>query len=231
MRMNRRTAGRLALFLFWLAGGAASCARRALAQPTDAGAASPSLPAAIAPPVRRSIWDHDLGDGFRRGTEHSGYGFGFGFGTHALGSKRHHDLALSAVRLGWMLTGPGAGDRSFRGNLELLGELWGGAQLRPRRRSVFGFTPLLRYNFATGGRWVPFVDAGGGGAYTNISAPDLSNGFQFNIQIGAGAHYFLRETSALTLQYRWLHLSNAGLNVPNSGLNSHLVFAGLEQFF
>jgi lipid A 3-O-deacylase len=229
--MNRRTAGRLALFLFWLAGGVASGARRALAQATDGGAASPPQPASVVQPERRGIWEGKLGDGFRRGIEHSGFGFGFGIGTHALGSKRHHDLALSMVRLGWMLTGPGAGDRWGRGNLELLGELWGGAQLHPRRRSVFGFTPLLRYNFATGGRWVPFVDGGVGGAYTNIGAPDLSNGFQFNIQLGAGAHYFLRGTSALTLQYRWLHLSNAGLNVPNSGLNTHLVFVGLEQFF
>jgi hypothetical protein len=30
---------------------------------------------------------------------------------------------------------------------------------------------------------------------------------------------------------RWFHLSNAGLNRANSGLNTQVVFAGLSRFF
>jgi lipid A 3-O-deacylase len=88
-----------------------------------------------------------------------------------------------------------------------------------------------RYHFATGSRWVPFVSAGVGVAYTNIAGRDLSNGFQFNLQAGAGTHYFLQEGLALTLESRWSHLSNAGLNRPNTGLNSQMVFAGLSRFY
>src|SRR5205823_14061440 len=142
-----------------------------------------------------------------------------------------HDLSLASVRFGWMLSRQGDPDRWRRGHLELIGELWGGVQSNGRRRTLVGLTPLLRYNFAAGGRWVPFVEGGVGIAYTNLAGRDLSDGFQFNPQAGVGTHYFLREDLALTLQYRWFHLSNAGLNRPNSGLNSQMVFAGVSRFY
>jgi lipid A 3-O-deacylase len=145
--------------------------------------------------------------------------------------KEHHDLALASARFGRMLGGPAAGNRWYHGNAELLGELWGGVQTHPRHRSLFGLTPLLRYHFATGSRWVPFVNAGVGLAYSNICGRDLSNGFQVNLQAGAGTHYFLREELALAPEYRWFHLSNAGLNRPNTGLNTQMLFAGLSRFF
>ena len=172
-----------------------------------------------------------MGSGLRRGTREAEYGLGVGFGGHGFGSKERHDLALTSLHFGQMLGGPSAENRWYRGNVELVGELWGGVQTHPRHRSLLGLTPLLRYNFATGSRWVPFVNAGVGLAYTNISGHDLSNGFQFNLQAGAGMHYFLREGLALALEFRWFHLSNAGLNRPNTGLNSQLVFAGLSRFF
>src|SRR5262249_55045181 len=153
---------------------------------------------------------------------------GIGLGAGAFGGKERHQLALGSVRFGRMFGGLEAENRWYRGNAELIGELWGGVQYRSRHRSLFGFTPLIRYNFATGSPWVPFVNGGVGVAYTNIGEPDLSNGFQFNVQVGAGAHYFFRDDTALTFQYRWFHLSNAGLNKPNTGLNSQVLFAGLE---
>ena len=37
--------------------------------------------------------------------------------------------------------------------------------------------------------------------------------------------------SALTLQYRALHLSNAGIQEPNHGVNAQMFYAGLTWFF
>jgi hypothetical protein len=90
---------------------------------------------------------------------------------------------------------------------------------------------MLRYNFVAAGRFVPFGDGGAGVSYTTIAGRDLSDGLQFNLLGGVGAHYFLRADMALTLQFRWLHLSNAGLNHPNSGLDSQTVVTGLSRFY
>jgi opacity protein-like surface antigen len=134
------------------------------------------------------------------------------------------------IRYGRVLGRQGQADRWQRAHLEWIGELWGGVQSNGRRRTVVGLTPLLRYHFSAGGRWVPFVDGGAGIAHTNIGGRDLSEGWQFNLQAGVGTQYFLRRDLALTLQYRWFHLSNAGLNEPNSGLNTHMAYVGLSRF-
>lgn len=42
----------------------------------------------------------------------------------------------------------------------------------------------------------------------------------------AGTQYFLREEAALALEYRWFRLSIAGLNRPNTGLDTPMLFAG-----
>jgi lipid A 3-O-deacylase len=180
---------------------------------------------------RSSVWIDGVGSGFRTGTVQTGFSAGPGWGSHAFGSKNRHDLALGTTRFGWVFSGIVGEKEWYRGSPELVGELWGGTQSYPTDRSLFGFTPILRYNFATGSRWMPFVDGGVGLAYTNILGRDLSTRFEFNVQVGAGAHYFLGERTALTLQYRWFHLSNAGIKGPNNGTNTQVLFGGLSRFF
>jgi lipid A 3-O-deacylase len=191
------------------------------ARTTAAGTARP----------RSSVWIDGIGSGFRTGTTQTGFSLGPGWGSHAFGSKNRHDLALATTRFGRVFTGIVGEKEWYRGSPELLGELWGGTQSYPTDRSLFGFTPIIRYNFATGSRWMPFVDGGVGLAYTNILGRDLSTRFEFNVQVGAGAHYFLGRRTALTVQYRWFHLSNAGIKEPNNGTNTQILLAGLSQFF
>jgi len=90
---------------------------------------------------------------------------------------------------------------------------------------------LFRYNFAVGHRLVPFVDLGGGVAATDIRNGDLSTTFEFNLQGGLGAHWFVRDNMALTLQYRFIHLSNAGIKYPNLGANTSTFLAGMTWWF
>jgi opacity protein-like surface antigen len=182
-------------------------------------------------PGGRGLWTTGVGSGYRKGARQAGLALGPGIGTHALGSKRRHDLALTAVQFGRVFSDVIGDGRWYRGNAELVYELFGGTQHEPADHTVMGLVPLLRYSFAPGGRWVPFVNGGVGLAYTTISNPDLNGGLQFNIQVGAGVHYFHQKDRALTLQYRWFHLSNAGIRRPNSGVNTHLVFAGMSWLF
>ncbi|MGH7866623.1 MAG: acyloxyacyl hydrolase, partial [Candidatus Dormibacteraceae bacterium] len=94
-----------------------------------------------------------------------------------------------------------------------------------------GLTPHLRYNFATGTRWVPFVDAGAGVTAMGISAPDVSGTFEFNLQASTGVRYFLRDNLALTSEVRYMHFSCGGLHSPNLGINTVAVLFGVSWFF
>ncbi len=188
-------------------------------------------PALKPSPSLENIWLDGIGSGFHKGLYQVGGTVGAGFGIRVFGTSVDHDLALASVNGGWVFTDVMASNKWYGGNLELLLELFGGEQFKPDRRYFIGLTPLIRYNFATGSRWVPFVDAGGGVSSTNIDGPDLTGNFQFNLQGGAGTHYFLSDRTALTVQYRWLHFSNAHTQLPNNGTNTQMFHVGVTWFF
>ena len=181
--------------------------------------------------AQSAIWANGVGNGFREDARLAGFSGAVGIGVTAFGGSEKHDMALVAGRYGKVLTGVLGGDSWYRGNLLLLGELFGGAQFNPGGAYVVGITPVLRYAFATGNRSIPFVDAGAGISLTDINGPDLSGNFQFNLQVGAGLHCFLRDDLALTVGYRWLHLSNAGIERPNLGVNTQVISVGVDWFF
>jgi opacity protein-like surface antigen len=178
-----------------------------------------------------SPWKGAVGDGFRKGAFEVGGAIGTGLGMQVLQSAEAHDFALSKIHFGWMFTDVLGGDRWYRGNLELMGELFAGAQYRPDIDYLVGALPVLRYNLATRSRWVPFVDGGAGISATSIRGTDLSTTFEYNLQGGGGSHYFVSDNVAVTLQYRWLHLSNAGIKFPNLGLNTSTIYLGVSWFF
>ena len=197
-------------------------------RPPWAQSGEPELKLNLAP---ETIWVDGVGSGFRKGTFQAGGMVGAGFGSRVLGTWLTHDLAQASVNFGWVFTNVVAPDKWYRGNPELLVELFGGAQFRPNDRYFVGLTPMIRYNFATGSRWVPFVEGGVGLSATNIDDVDLTGTFQFNVQVGTGIHYFLSDRTALTLQYRWLHFSNAGMHDPNHGTNTQMFLVGASWFF
>lgn len=188
-------------------------------------------PAARLSYERLSPWKGEVGDGFRVGTMEASASVGAGLGMPILFSETAHDWALTALDLGWIFTDVQGEGKWYRGNWELLGELFGGGQFRPDAAYFIGVTPLVRYNFTPGGRWVPFITMGAGATATDIRNGDLSTTFEFNLQAGGGLHWFIRDHWALTAQYRFIHLSNAGLKFPNLGLNTSTLLLGVSCFF
>lgn len=169
--------------------------------------------------------------GFRAGVQQAGFAVGAGIPAHQIGNTSSHNLVLSKIYYGWMLGGVKAQNKWYQGNWEVMEELLGGAQAYPSVRYVAGETTVLRYNFATGTRWVPFLDGGAGVLGTDIGRPDLGSVFEFNEQGGPGVNYFWRKNSALTFQYRYTHISNAGIKKPNEGVNEHMLYAGITWYF
>ena len=178
-----------------------------------------------------SIWQDSVGQGFRSTTHTFSVEAGTGVGIAAFGSTQAHDLALMSLSYGHML-GPVQGEGHwYRGNFEYRIELFGGAQYSPSSEWLVGLTPHLRYNFATGTRWIPFFDAGAGVTATGIKHPDLGGTFEFNLQPGVGMHWFVRDNLALTGEVKYLHMSCAGIDKPNLGLNDVIGWIGLTWFF
>jgi lipid A 3-O-deacylase len=181
-------------------------------------------------PAWGDIWRDGNGTGFNGHTWSVGTMVGAGPGLRVLGSTEHHGLAVANLNAAWIFP-EFARHSIFAGNLEFRGELFGGAQFTPETRYLTGLTFMARYDFATGRRWVPFVDIGAGPAGTDIGLPDLGGTFEFNVQLGFGTYYFIRKNTALSLEYRWFHISDAGITTVNNGSNTQMIEGGISRFF
>ena len=201
----------------------------ALGQTTNTDAVP--LDQALGKSSGESFWEGQPGQGFQSTVQTVGVEAGGVAGFAAFGSRQAHDLALMHISYGHMLGHVVGAGHWYRGNWELRGELFGGAEFRPSNQWLIGLTPHLRYNWATGTRFIPFIDGGAGVTATGIGPPDLSNTFEFNLQGALGVHWFAGEHIAVTAEARYLHLSCAGISHPNLGLNGVMGLVGLTYFF
>lgn len=88
---------------------------------------------------------------------------------------------------------------------------------------IIGLTPVFQYqlkNFA----YTPFVEMGGGPHLLSdirIENENKSTQFQFGSIFGLGV-----KRDAFEVSYRYLHISNAGIEMPNPGTDIHNLHIG-----
>ena len=177
------------------------------------------------------IWKNGVGEGFRSSAQSISLSAGATYGLAAFGSVQAHDLALISLTYGHMLSDLWGEGYWCRGNWEIRLEVFTGAQFSPSIEWLAGLTPHLRYNFATGSRFVPFIDGGTGVTGTGIGPPDLSGTFEFNLQACVGMQWFVKDDLAVTLEAHYTHWSCAGISHPNRGLNGVTGMLGLSCYF
>lgn len=80
-------------------------------------------------------------------------------------------------------------------------------------------------------KFQPYIKAGVGMVYMSLHTNEQGTQFNFIDQGGIGMHYFFRKNIAFNLEGRIRHLSNAGIDQPNHGINSYFVLTGLTYEF
>lgn len=156
---------------------------------------------------------------------------GVAIGTTQYGGVKSRDLGLGTFTFSYVLTNPMAAGTRWEGSWVKFVELIGAGQFQPGSGYLVAVVPGFRYEFRGGDRWRPFVEVGSGPSITDLGRPDLGGKIQFYSSFGGGAHILLQDRTALTLRYRFSHVSNAGLDRPNHGINNHTVLAGLTVYF
>jgi len=110
-------------------------------------------------------------------------------------------------------------------------ELTGSIVDKMGQKHEIAFNPLMiDWTYDHGGRFVPFFEGGEGALWTTVRYLSLGGKAQFSSQVGIGLHCFLERDLALTFGFRYRHISNAGLDSPNHGLNTHFFVVGLTHF-
>ena len=76
----------------------------------------------------------------------------------------------------------------------------------------------------------PYVFAGGGVLFVDLGLPTMGSRLDFSYGGGNGIQYMLRKDLAVSAEYRYHHISNAGTAEPNEPLNSSKFLIGISLF-
>src|SRR5579864_620542 len=154
-------------------------------------------------------------------------------GGHSVSGGRGNIGAFNAVfRYGWMLTGPHL-QGFIRGRFEYAVDAVPLFLVFQPTNTAYGvgFDPLgLKWNFERHGRISPYLELTGGTVFTNHNVPPETNTVNFMDQAALGMH-ILGAKHDVSLELRYMHISNAGLATPNPGVNTVQVRLGIGKFF
>jgi opacity protein-like surface antigen len=157
---------------------------------------------------------------------------GYGITHQGFGETQTQVQVVDAIgRFGYFLSDE-IGKGWYRGRHELLIELPLHLAVDPQTRVLIGGYLLGSWKF-TGlkeKRLYPYLFAGGGILFVDLGLPTMGSRLDFSYQGGTGLQYLIRNNLAVTAEYRYLHISNAGTAQPNEPLNfSHILF-GISFF-
>lgn len=102
----------------------------------------------------------------------------------------------------------------------------------PSSNFEVGASVFLKFGFVPDTwKFQPFGKIGAGVDFMTLQTREQAGKFNFIDTACLGAHYFVKKNIALTFEYRFRHLSNAGMDGPNSGINAHFALLGAAYQF
>jgi hypothetical protein len=180
------------------------------------------LLAGFASPVRAQ-------DGPETGGNEIGLWTTGGHGTN--GIAQHTGVWTAGFRYGWVLTEP-HGPSILRGRFEYAVDAVPVFVVFQPANTAYGaaVNPFaLIWDFDTHGRVVPYIDLGGGILFTNSQVPPGTSRINFTTAGAVGVH-FLAGKMNWTADVRFMHISNAGLQALNPGINTLQLRLGVGWF-
>jgi opacity protein-like surface antigen len=152
-----------------------------------------------------------------------------GYARGPLDDKPNYELVPTILRFGMDLN-PFINKFGLdtKGLFEIQLEPFINTVVSPNNNVEVGSNFVLKYAFPLTKRFLPYVEGGLGMLYMSQHTREQSTQYNFLPQGGAGLMYFLKDNLALTLGYRYRHLSNNSFKSPNSGINVDMYLAGLS---
>jgi hypothetical protein len=111
---------------------------------------------------------------------------------------------------------------------------WAAADRFTQRRRSYGsgVSPLgFRASFYPESRVQPFLSTNGGCVYFDerVLSPQGSQ-FMYTIDFGGGIQIFRKERQAISIGYRYQHLSNANISLHNPGTDTNVFYVAVSRF-
>jgi len=135
------------------------------------------------------------------------------------------------LRYGWVLTDP-SGPGFLKGSFEYAVDAVPIFLVFQPANTAYGVgvNPLgLKWNFVPRGSLIPYFELGGGALFTTHDVPTRTSSVNFTSGAALGTQ-FLGSEANWSLELRYMHISNAGLEPRNPGINTIQVRLGLGVF-
>ena len=169
--------------------------------------------------------------------EEKRFGFGLSVGYGDGVSVRSVQNGKDVGDVEWMAVEPwirmrlahlGDGNRWYDGTLNAL--LMGTVvrNFEPRSGDAGGAVAALRYTIRRGHALRPYFEAGLGVGKLDFKLRDQADGICFFIHTTVGVRWAIHDRFAVLAGFNWQHISNAGINPPNPGLDTLGVRIGFE---
>jgi len=169
---------------------------------------------------------------FAKGTTILGLQVGGGAANNVEDFRTLSDISFVNVspRAAYLLFSP-FGSGLLRSAVEPGIEGWFQYYLSPKEATAEGLKLAMRYHLIGFGRLVPYLEVNGGAGGTNLRVKEIDSTFIFVLEAGAGVAYFITDTVALNVGYRFQHISNGHTSSPNRGFNSDTGIGGVSFHF
>lgn len=118
-----------------------------------------------------------------------------------------------------------------KGVLEFQAEPFIGAAISPENDYEAGISFLLKYGFPLNKKLMPYLKVGTGPMFLGISNKEQGSEFNFIDSAALGFSWFLEDDISLDCEYRFRHVSNAGLDDPNKGIEAQTFLVGVTYGF
>ncbi len=155
-----------------------------------------------------------------------------GYGATHVGMGKTTEYVETAdivFRFGRVLAGD-IGSSWYRGRHDLLIEAPISLVLVPDVSPIVGVNFLAAWTFTAPKQLSPYLFAGGGPLYTEADIPGLGSNLNGNYQFGTGVVFKTGKGHYFNMEYRFHHISSAGMESPNDPLNSSKLLIGMTFF-
>ena len=153
-----------------------------------------------------------------------------GYGSGII-HKVDYDTAFIILHLGINLDRYYPSLNSYEGNLSFYIEPQFNPVINSESDYEVGLGLGFQYRYPVNDKMSAYFRAGISPHCITIETIHQANGFIFSDLIGVGVDYLLTDSSAVNLGFWFRHMSNAGMEKPNDGVNSFIGVIGYSFFF
>lgn len=111
------------------------------------------------------------------------------------------------------------------------GDLFYSFILKPAQEMETGCGIFWQQRYMQDRSFSPYWEVEGGLLYTSLKTKEQATQYNFIFQTGVGTYISLNDGLKLDIGYRFRHYSNSAIELPNIGVNHHIVLVGLNWAF